>query len=182
MEERFRYDEQGTLAPPGPIGRVIRLIFGLACGYALYELIAHGSGLITRQDLNDHAWWPMILIALYVFPDVLNIGFGIKWNRETIYGILLMTMGSAAIAAWAFWGSPLGPPLGLAIYVWLFYTFAHLGFAFLLAALIATPGCEMRSIPHAWSLISGKQTREHYCPGFITPLDRWETKAGEPRS
>ena len=57
---------------------------------------------------------------------------------------------------------------------WVYYWFVHLGFSFFLAAVLATPGCEMRSIPHLWTLITRRATKEHYCPGFLDRLDRWE--------
>lgn len=65
---------------------------------------------------------------------------------------------------------------------WAFIGFAFLltpyvinrGFSFVLSALIGTPGCEMRSIPHLWTLVTGRETQEHYCPGIIDTVDRWE--------
>ena len=56
------------------------------------------------------------------------------------------------------------------------YVFGHLGLSFLLSAVIATPGCEMRAIPHLWTLLTGRATREHHCPGFLDSLDAWELK------
>lgn len=43
-----------------------------------------------------------------------------------------------------------------------------------LAGILATPGCEMRAIPHLWGLLTGNRIREHYCPGFFDNLDRWD--------
>ena len=48
---------------------------------------------------------------------------------------------------------------------------------FLLAALLATPGCEMRSIHHIYSVLTGRPTAEHHCPvGPLTAIDRWERR------
>ena len=65
--------------------------------------------------------------------------------------------------------------LARAIWVFELYLFAHLGVCFLLAALLATPGCEMRSIHHLYSILTGQPTAEHHCPvGPLTAIDRWE--------
>ena len=33
----------------------------------------------------------------------------------------------------------------------------------------------MRSIPHLFGLVRKQDAREHYCPGFIDAVDRWES-------
>lgn len=44
---------------------------------------------------------------------------------------------------------------------------ANSGVSFLLASVLGTPGCEMRAIPHLAVLLTGRETREHFCPGFL---------------
>ncbi len=61
------------------------------------------------------------------------------------------------------------------------YVYAHLGLSFVLAAALATPGCEMRGIPHLVGLLRGRSSGEHYCPGFIDGLDRWERERRLPK-
>jgi hypothetical protein len=47
---------------------------------------------------------------------------------------------------------------------------------FVLAALIATLGCEMRSIPQLPGRLSGRKVQEHCCPAsLITKIDLWES-------
>ena len=79
-----------------------------------------------------------------------------------------------AVVSRAWWGSWLGPPFGLFVFAVMAYTFIHLGLSFVLSAILATPGCEMRAIPHLWTLVTGRATKEHYCPGFLDGLDKWE--------
>jgi hypothetical protein len=70
--------------------------------------------------------------------------------------------------------------LGRTIWVWELYLFSHLGLAFVLAALIGTPGCEMRAFHNLYTQVSGKPTKEHYCPiGPLGPIDRWESQRRE---
>jgi hypothetical protein len=61
------------------------------------------------------------------------------------------------------------------VFVWLLYTLGHLGVSFVLAAVIATPGCEMRSLPQLGAKLRRRTTDMHYCPGILTPVDRWES-------
>jgi hypothetical protein len=71
--------------------------------------------------------------------------------------------------------------LARTMWVWSAYLYTHLGLSFIISALIATPGCEMRAFHDLYSRITGIQTKEHYCPvGPLHPIDQWE--AGRPRS
>ena len=66
--------------------------------------------------------------------------------------------------------------LARAIWGWELYLFFHLGAAFIIAALIGTPGCEMRALHDLYSRVSGIPTKEHYCPvGPLHPIDQWES-------
>ena len=66
--------------------------------------------------------------------------------------------------------------------VWVVYTFGHLSLSFLLSAPIATPGCEMRAIPHLWTVLMGRATEEHYCLGALDAIDRWEVRRATEQS
>ena len=35
----------------------------------------------------------------------------------------------------------------------------------------------MRAIPHLWTVLTGKATKEHYCPGPLDRIDKWETQS-----
>ena len=69
--------------------------------------------------------------------------------------------------------------LNLFTIIWVIYIFTHLGVSFLISAVISTPGCEMRSLPHLWSIITGHKTYEHVCPGPLHKIDLWEQKHNE---
>lgn len=63
------------------------------------------------------------------------------------------------------------------LFVWLVYLFTHLGSAFVLSAMLGTPGCEMRSFHDLYARLTGKSVKEHICPiGPLGPIDRWEAK------
>ena len=80
----------------------------------------------------------------------------------------------AAITSLLTTGNLLDYPLWVSVTVWQVYVFGHLGLSFLLAASLATPGCEMRAIPQLIGLAKKEQVAEHYCPAFIDSVDKWE--------
>jgi hypothetical protein len=41
MSTRTSYQEAGTLQRPGPIGRAVRLLFGLGAFYALFQAVKY---------------------------------------------------------------------------------------------------------------------------------------------
>lgn len=168
--------EGGTLAPPGPIGRLIRLILGLACLYALYELILYRQSIIQTPVSVLPNIVIMVAATVLIINYVVNIGFGKSWGRWPSYIAIGSTLILAAIA-WLAFGTPDHALPGSVLWVWMVYFFAHLGVSFVLSATLATPGCEMRAIPELIGRISGRAAAEHHCPAaFITRIDAWERK------
>ncbi|MFQ5628445.1 MAG: hypothetical protein ACE5I1_06775 [bacterium] len=173
MKEKIRFDSPGTLKKPGPIGRVVRLGFGVLCLWFFYTLIAIGPNFFIENFFYLPGIWFSVIMGFYVFPYVVNIGFTVRWGRWPQHTFLMLAAIAGAAGYFQF-GEVWAPPLGFLLYGWLLYVYAHLGFSFLLSAVLATPGCEMRALPHLWTKLSGRKTREHYCPGIIDHIDRWE--------
>ncbi len=166
------FERPGSLKKPGAIGRIVRLVSGLACLYGLFALLTQGIWLV-RTPLSHPAWLFLIAFGFYVFPHVVNIGFTRSWGRrpQLVIALLVIALGVLSLVQYgSFWG----PPLGWFVLVWLVYIYAHLGISFLLSSIIATPGCEMRALPHLWTLITGRETAEHFCPGPLDRVDKWE--------
>lgn len=168
--------DQGTLVRPGPIGRAIRLSLGVLCGYALWELINIASEFIASPIQLLPNLILMLLAAICIFNYVINIGFSKDWHRYPLI-ISLLWFALLALGSYIINRDANSALLGLSILLWLGYFFAHLGVSFLLAALLATPGCEMRAIPELFGRIKGTGSSEHHCPvSFITGIDNWESK------
>ncbi len=167
---------EGTLKPPGPVGRQVRMSMGFACFYALYILVLHIQSIIQTPVSVLPNIALLVFAAIIIINYVVNIGFGKSWGRWPSY----FSIGAAlllAAMAWLAFGTPDHPLFGTAFWAWLVYFFAHLGVSFILSAIIATPGCEMRAIPHLFGKISGRAVAEHHCPAsFITKIDAWESK------
>jgi hypothetical protein len=133
--------------------------------------------LVDLTPPPNWTWWAFMALGLWLLPPVVNIGFTKNWRRKPQIA-LAAGLGLAVIADLLAYGTWWAPPLGVVVWFWLVYFSAHLGGSFLLSAMIATPGCEMRAIPHLWTRLTGRVTEEHYCPGFIDHVDRWEQERG----
>jgi hypothetical protein len=112
-------------------------------------------------------------ITFWLAPYIVNIGWGVRWGMWPRLGLLALWV-LAALVDLLIQGSPVGATLWFALKWSSLYLLGYLGLSFMLSALLATPGCEMRAMPHLAGLMSGKPRAEHYCPGFIDRIDRWE--------
>lgn len=175
MDGVFRFDEPGTLPPPGPIGRLVRLVLGVVLAQFVYQWLF----LSDHTDLTNLMVWPWVAFSFALVPYVVNIGFGVKlgaWPR-VVLGLVLAGGFAAAYLIDGTWQSA---------FAWegirwsQAYVYGHLGLSFFLSGLLATPGCEMRAIPHLVGKFTGRARAEHYCPGPIDGLDRWERERQRP--
>jgi hypothetical protein len=175
-KDTFRFDAPGTLQRPGPIGRFVRLTMGALCLYLVWVTMATAD--VGDIDNLGILFW--FAFGIWVLPALVNIGLGRKWGMwpPRIVGMALAV--GAALVGYVSYGAVLSEPLWWVIKVGIIYIFGHLGVSFVLASILATPGCEMRAIPHLVGTISGRASKEHYCPGFIDNVDRWETKLKKP--
>ncbi len=168
------FEEYGSLAKPMIFGRIARFALGAWLLYFLYQLIAFGADILVDQTPpNSWSLWLVAFFGIWATPYVINIGFSRNWKhwpRVVVLAIGVVLVGIDLLYYGTWWATP----LGVFTLVWFVYWTAHLGISLVLSALIATPGCEMRAIPHLWTLVSGHRTREHYCPGVFDSLDRWE--------
>jgi hypothetical protein len=152
-----RFDEPGTIPRPGPIGRAVRLGWGALLAAVVWSAIDLRDEILGT-GIPHGGWWIGIAITLMVTPYVVNIGWGRNWRSAprlaAILGIVAgMVVSRLTVGTW--WATP----LGWAVLAWYVYTLGHLGISFLLAAALATPGCEMRAIPHLWTTLTRRPTR-----------------------
>ena len=172
----LRFSSPGSLQRPGPIGRTFRFVVGVWLIYTLLLLSRSVPTFVAAGSLpRDVGFWLYVLIAFHVTPYVVNIGFGRNWRYGAQLFLAVATLGLLA-ADWLVYGRVWAPPLGVFIWAWLVYFSLHLGGSFVLSALLATPGCEMRALSHAWGRLRGRGVMEHYCPGPFDGLDRWEAE------
>ena len=167
---------KGSLPRPGPVGRLVRLGFGVACLYYAYHLLGAFPDQLMNGDRVRPLLWNGILFGLIVVSYVVNIGFSRAWKKWPAL-VSIGVLGSAAAYSQLTAGAFESRLTATVLWVWLLYIYAHLGSAFLVSAFIGTPGCEMRAFHDLWTRTSGIPTREHYCPiGPLHPIDQWEAR------
>ena len=168
--------EPGTLAKPKLIGRTVRLLLGILCCYGSLTY-AEIPRAFVRSDFPALQLLAGAVLAYWLLPPVVNIGWGVSWkNRPRLFFLMLCAV--ALAVDFAVYGSFWGPPLGGILYAVTVYTLGHLGISFLLSALLSMPGCEMRALPDLFGKLLGRARMEHHCPGFIDPIDKWEARRG----
>jgi hypothetical protein len=176
----LKLDEPGSLPRPGPIGRLVRLAFGVMCAWYVQVLFAVSNQIIGPDDHVRSLVWNGTAVGLFLISYVINIGFSRSWKKwpAIVSAALFLVVAGFGYFTSGVFESDL---LARAMWTWNFYLYAHLGLAFIISALIATPGCEMRAFHDLFSRITGVPTKEHYGPvGPLHPIDQWE--AGRSRT
>lgn len=178
----LQFVNAGTLAAPGPVGRWLRAVLGALCLFALFSVVQHLPATTSHPVATLDARWPLLLAPLCVFNYVVNIGFGRDWGTRPLI-VSVAALAVAAAAALLVTGAADSPILGVPLNLWLSYFYAHLGVSFLLAALLATPGCEMRAIAQLLGRLGGRSGAEHHCPvALLGAVDAWEARRRAQRS
>ena len=172
----LQLDKPGSLPRPGPIGRVVRLAFGVMCLWYVLGLIQISDSVISDDGDIRPMIWNGIPIGLFLISYIINIGFSRAWKKwpaivsATIFGVI-------AGIGYVMQGTIETNLLEGVIWIWELYLFSHLGLAFIIAGVIGTPGCEMRAFHDMYSRLTGIPTKEHYCPvGPLHPIDQWEAR------
>lgn len=172
----LKLDEPGTLPRPGPIGRMARLVLGGLCLWFVIGLVEIHDSMLDSQGSIRSLVWNGVLPGLFLISYVVNIGFSRAWKKWPA-AVSIIVLSAFAALAYMHEGSIETAYLARAIWLWELYVFAHLGLAFLLSGLIATPGCEMRAFHDLYSRLTGRPTKEHFCPvGPLHPIDQWESQ------
>lgn len=176
----LKLDEPGALPRPGPIGRLARLVFGALCLYYVYGLVAVSGSILSSEGSIRPLLWNGIIPGLFLVSYVVNIGFSRAWRKWPAV-VSALALSAIAMVGYLTNGSVETSTLARSLWAWELYVFGHLGTAFLIAATIGTPGCEMRAFHDLYSRLTGEPTKEHYCPvGPLHPIDQWEARRQNP--
>jgi hypothetical protein len=172
----LKFDETGTLPRPGLIGRLVRLAYGVLCLWYVDSLIQMYPNLLAADGHIGAAVWIGVFPGLFLISYVVNIGYSRAWKK---WPAIVSAASFIGIASYGYLaeGAVETDALARAIWGWELYLFVHLGMAYVLAAIIRTPGCEMRAFHDLYSRVTGIPTKEHYCPvGPLHPIDQWEAQ------
>ncbi len=164
----------GTLPKPGLIGRLIRLGLGAAILISLVPGLIQAFPFLSTstEPLTHIGLWVAIVLGVLNVNYVVNLGLSHDWGRRPQI-VLTALIVAAVIVDLFIYSSLWAPPLGLLVFVWLLLEFVPLGVAFVLAAALGTPGCEMRSYNHLAARLTGQNPTEHFCPGGVDFADKW---------
>lgn len=172
----LKLDEPGSLPKPGPVGRIVRLALGMLCLWYVKGLVDVSDSLIVGDGHIRAVVWNGILPGLFLISYIINIGFSRAWGKRPAY-VSAVLIAAVAGAGYILEGKVETQLLARLFWSWETYLFSHLGVAFLIAAVIGTPGCEMRAFHDMYSRLTGAPTKEHYCPiGPLHPIDQWESR------
>jgi hypothetical protein len=172
----LKFDETGTLPRPGLIGRLVRLAYGVLCLWYVDSLIQMYPNLLAADGRIGAAVWIGVFPGLFLISYVVNIGYSRAWKK---WPAIVSAASFIGIASYGYLaeGAVETDALARAIWGWELYLFVHLGMAYVLAAIIRTPGCEMRAFHDLYSRVTGIPTNAHYCPvGPLHPIDQWEAR------
>ncbi len=132
--------EVERLPRPGPIGRAVRLLFGLALLYFFAGMVADFPRLVDGVNLANPMAWIGLGFMLYVIPEVIGMPFSRSWPRRQVRlgvgGLFVF----ACAADLALGGSPNGAALGLTFGLLLALVLGVVGASHIVAAVVAAPG------------------------------------------
>lgn len=157
-----------TLPRPGALGILIRLALAFAVLMGLYDAVRHPASYWDGFSDPIGAlplFLPLVLFSGWVVNGLLQVQWGWWPNIALVAGCAVtMLIG-------AFQGDPWGPPMGYYSWAWQILFAGLLGPAFLVASILRTPGCEMRSYAHLVANLRGRDPEPSLCPGWIDRLD-----------
>jgi hypothetical protein len=160
--------------PPSPslIGRLVRILAGLVVTSIAWSLFT-GLRPLLSGDVPATSWpfWLMLAVLAFVsgwvLAELLQKRIALVTDTLLILGALV-----AAGADWTVGGSPFGAAFGAFVWVWGLVFALLLGPALFLAAILGTPGCEMRASADLWTRLRGGDPRAVACRGWVDRFDR----------
>lgn len=71
----LKLDQPGSLPRPGPIGRIVRLVFGVMCAWYVQGLVDVAGQLMGTDGHIRSLIWNGTPIGLFLVSYVINIGY-----------------------------------------------------------------------------------------------------------
>ncbi len=166
----------------GPLGRLIRLLLGVATLSLFAALVGPLRAVLWSGEVPAHwSFYVALGFGLYLTSFVARILANRAWGQKPLV-VALLGAAAATAVGYLTHGTPLAPPLGVYVWGWLVAFTVLLGCAHILAAVLGTPGCEMRSYAHLWTLLRGGDTETAACPAGIDRLDHIGAKTQPSRA
>lgn len=171
MQVDPRRHSRATSALPRPrlLGRLARLLLGAGIASMLF--------LTSPAELADPdgLFWFLALLAFLSLPGFVDVLLGLQWRRKSQLFILLLGAVAAGLNL-ALYGQVWIPLLAWLVYGVIVIVLGVQALSFLLAALLRTPGCEWRALPHLLALLQGGEVDVEPCSIYLHKLDAWEAR------
>ncbi len=134
-----RFERSGTFPMPGPVGRGIRLVAGVALLYFFIVTLINFPAYVSLRIPTHPLLWVGFAFSIYVLPEMAGIGLGHDVGRwpQLVFGLLAVAAVAFNLARYSIWW---GPPLGLLVFLLIEYVTGVVGTSFLLAGILAVPG------------------------------------------
>lgn len=164
------------LAPAGWLSRAGKLGMGVLQIFLVFQLIVNYKIVFSESMPSNSGLVIAVVLAFALLSWTLNLGFKRQWGARPFYvavGVVCVSM----VVGYFLNGSVWGVPLASVLYVVTVYVHGHMGPCHVLAAVLATRGCEMRAPDHLLAILRGKQAELHICPGAWSRIDEWEARA-----
>lgn len=162
----------------GPIGRLVRLVMAAGLFLALAYPLASLPRLFDPALAAEPMLWILTGVALLAIPYVLDVG--LAWGHGHRVQLLAVGIGSALLVSdLILYDSLWGPVLAVFVLTLQTWVLGTLALGYLLAAILGTPGCELRSYAHLASLVSDKTSQPVFCAAGLDKLDAWEAGLGD---
>ncbi len=131
---------EGTLPRPGPIGRAVRLLLGLAVLYFFAGIVADLPELADGINLANPLAWLGLGFVFYAIPEVAGMPFSRSWSarqvRLGVSGLLVLTAAADLVLG----GNPNGGAFGITFGLLLALVLGVVGASHVVAAVAAVPG------------------------------------------
>ena len=155
------------LPKPRFLGRLVRLSFGVTLAWFLV--------LTSPSEVRnpDGLFWILSIYAFSAMSGFFDVLLDVNWGRKSQMTFLLFALVTTVIDL-IFGKSVWLPVLGWLIYALIFIIVGLSSLSYFLAAVLRTPGCEWRAIPHLFAVIRGRDTEYRPCSIYLQKLDQWE--------
>ncbi len=132
--------DAAPLPRPGPIGRGLRLVLGLAVLYLFADIVADFPKLTDGVNLANPLTWVGLGFALYAAPGIVRMVLSRQWSAWRVRGAVAGALVLAVSTDFFVTGSPNGGAFGVTFGLVLALVLGVLGASFLVAAAVASPG------------------------------------------
>ena len=130
--------EPGTTPRPLPIGRVLRLGFGILLGFGfIWNLLSYNE--LAGSDFPANTYWIGVVFMWWYFSDLVVVGLGRSWGRRPQAAALAVALVLVVIDLVAY-GEIWDLPLAWGVFLFTEFVFGLFAVSFFLAGVLAVPG------------------------------------------